>query len=321
MGGITQRWRSADHPKLRGVKLTSYLIIVNPKSGRGDAVEKAARLRDRLSSSNTVEVVETTGRGSASSLAADSSAGFQRIIAVGGDGTLNEVLSGLLMTDRPAAQLPALGFLPAGTANAAVRAFGFTQDPIVMADSMADVACRAVDVGVARTDADERPFLLWCGAGFDAVLIDTLNSSRTGHMGIGGLVSKSPRVLKALSEYSAPPIQVSVDGRPRGTGVSIIIANVADMAFGGTVTAAADPFDGNLDVVTVESASSLNLPFLALRMLTSGLVEADGVRHDTGSRISLESDEPVPVQVDGEPMGLLPLSVELRPAAITLLLT
>ena len=130
--------------------MTSYLIIVNPKSGNGGAARKASVLRDRLAESCGVRVVETTHRGSATELAAAAASEVDRVVAVGGDGTLNEVLTGLMSVGEPCSRLPALGFLPAGTANAAIQAFGFTSSPEGLAQCLPDAPVRPVDVGMVH---------------------------------------------------------------------------------------------------------------------------------------------------------------------------
>jgi diacylglycerol kinase family enzyme len=254
-----------------------------------------------------------------------------RVIAVGGDGTLNEVLAGLVSLDRPATQTPALGFLPAGTANAAVQAFGLSKDVEDVARALPTAPVRSVDVGMVRFEekplsgeggmAEERPFLLWCGAGFDAVLIAEVNTSRTGHMGLMGLVRSTPGVVRALVRYPAPPIRTRIDDHDLGDACSVILTNVATVGFGGRVVATADPFDGQIDVVSIDPAPWPKLVRLALRMLGSGLSGAAGARHQLATRVHLSSEGNVPVQLDGEPVGSLPISVRLRAGAVRLLMT
>ncbi len=304
--------------------MTSYLVIVNPISGKGGARQRASALRDRLVQSGTVRIAETTHRGSAAQIASSSGPEVDRVIAVGGDGTLNEVLAGLVSLDRPAAQTPALGFLPAGTANAAVHAFGFSTDVEDMARALPTAPVREVDVGMVRfeeEEEDERPFVLWCGAGFDAVLIDELNTSRTGHMGLTGLVRHTPRVLRALARYPVPAIRTEIDGHGIADASSVLLTNVAKVGLGGTVIDTADPFDGQLDVVAIDPAPWPKLVRLGLRMLTTGLRGARGARHQLATHVRLSAEGTVPVQLDGEPVGTLPISVRLRVGAIRLLLT
>ena len=167
----------------------------------------------------------------------------------------------------------------------------------------------------------ERPFLLWFGAGYDAVLIDALNASRTGLMGVSGLLGNSPQVLSAMGGYAAPPIDMEVDGAPFGSASSVILANVGEVAFGGNVAETANPFDGQLDVVAVPLGSRFDLVRQGLSMFTSSLTRAKGVRHTLGTRMKLNSQGQVPFQLDGESVGMLPAAVRVKKGAVRLLLT
>jgi diacylglycerol kinase family enzyme len=273
------------------------------------------------SSTATVEVVETRYRGSATESVAERSKDVDRVIAVGGDGTLNEVLGGLLGSGSSGGQLPALGFLPSGTANAAVRAFGFNSDPAAVARALPEVEVRPVDVGVVNFEGGERPFLLWFGAGYDAVVIEALHAARTSLMGVVGLVRRSPAVVSAMVRYSAPAIHVEVAGAALAVASSVMAANVREVAFGGIVAGAADPFDGRLDLVTVPPIAKSEIIGLGLGMLTSGLDRASGVRHGQVTEVTLSSEGRVPFQLDGEPVGTLPVAIRIRPRAVSLLLT
>jgi diacylglycerol kinase (ATP) len=300
--------------------VTSYLLVVNPASGRGRSLPRAEALRAALASSASVEVVRTERRGFATETVFERAGDVERVIAIGGDGTLNEVLSGLMRVGAPAAELPALGFFPAGTANAAILAFGFGTAPDAVARSLATAEARPVDVGIVSHAGVERPFLLWLGAGYDAVVIDALNAKRTGLMGIAGLVRKAPGVLRAVHRYPAPEIEVEVDGRS-SRAASVILANVGQVAFGGHVATGVDPFDGRLDVVTVPRVGTAGVAWLGLRMLRSSLERGPGVARDGGTRVRLSSAGRVPFQLDGEPVGTLPAEVRVEPGAVRLLLT
>jgi diacylglycerol kinase (ATP) len=269
-----------------------------------------------------VDVVETQRRGFARDVVEERAKDFERVIAVGGDGTLNEVLGGLLRVGANAEDRPALGFLPSGTANAAVAAFGFSATPTTVARILPEANVENVDVGVASFGETERPFLLWFGAGYDAVVIDALNSERTGLMGVVGLARGVPRVLRAVHRYASPDIEVHVDGGGVSVAASVILANVGKMAFGGTVADAADPFDGRLDMLTVPRLGSLRFAALFGRMMISSLEGAAGVGHTTvAQRVRLASEGAVPFQLDGEPVGTLPVEVRVLPGAVRLLLT
>jgi len=299
--------------------LASYLLIVNPAAGKGAGGVRAEVLRSLLERDDRVELVETSGRGHATDLALSRGLEFDRVVAVGGDGTLNEVLCGLMSLGTSVESRPCLGFLPGGTANVATAAFGFCSDPRRLASELPGMVGRPVDVGVARVGDRDRPFLLWCGAGIDAVVIDELNSSRTGRMGVVGLARNAPRVLSAVARYTSPAIHVTADDSGMPPASSVILANVGQIAFGGSIHPEASPFDGWLDVVTVENMSPVGVLAAGVRMLLSNLTSSAGVEHRTATRVTLSSEGSVPVQIDGEAVGHLPLAARLERAAIRLL--
>lgn len=301
--------------------MTSYAVIVNPMSGNGQALRKAEALQARLGETASVQLLRTTHRGAATELAAAAAARVDRVIAIGGDGTLNEVLNGLMSSGVEAADLPELGFLPAGTANAAVRAFDLGSDPQLVATALHEAETIPLDVGMVEHAGGRRAFLLWCGAGWDAVVIDALNTTRSGLMGVSGLVGHIPQVFRAVTHYDQSGISTEVDGASFGSHSTVIIANVGPIGFGGRVTDAADPGDGKFDVVGLPQLSALNWISFAARMMLSTLAHASGALHAPGGHISLNSEGHVPFHLDGEPVGILPAKVTLMHGAVRLLKT
>lgn len=298
--------------------MSSYALIVNPSSGRGKALRKAEALRVALGGAG-VEILETTSRGSAVTLAAEGARRAAHVVAVGGDGTLHEVLNGLIGCGIPSRELPSLGFLSAGTANVAQSAFGLTSDPAALARAFATVQARPVDVGLVRYGGEERAFLLWLGAGWDAVVIRTLNAGRTGHMGVRGLFGNVPSIVRDIARYEQPMISARVDEVPVGEHGTVIVANVGPVAFGGAVTHHADPSDGLLDVVGAPHTTPMRFLRLASRMMLSSLSSAPDVLHAPARSVTLSSDGDVPFHLDGEPVGSLPVEITVLPHAVRLL--
>jgi diacylglycerol kinase family enzyme len=140
-------------------------------------------------------------------------------------------------------------------------------------------------------------------------------------MGIAGIVRQFPTVLCAIHRYPAPEIRMTTEDGHEERGGSVLLANVGAMAFGGTAVDSADPFDGQLDVLTFPPVGTARVAGLALRMIVSSLETARGVTHRPATHVRLESKGDVPFQLDGEPVGTLPVEVRLLPGAIRLLLT
>lgn len=282
---------------------------------------RAKALADGLPPSSDVEIVETDERGSATRLAVEHAGSFDRIMAVGGDGTLNEVLAGLMQAREAEGEMAALGFLPAGTANGACRAFDLATDPDVAAASLAEGKTMPVDVGVARHEGGERHYLIRFGAGLDAAVLEELNASRSGLMGFFGVFRNVPRIIEVMRAYDDPDIMVEVDGEPFGRGGSVVLSNVADVGLAATVDEDADPSDGLLEVLAVPMPSKWDIVRYGLRMVAFSLASAPEVRTTRGRLVRLTSEGDVPFQADGEPVGRLPVEVELIPSAVRLLLT
>ncbi|MBT8487244.1 MAG: hypothetical protein HKN72_17630 [Gemmatimonadetes bacterium] len=301
--------------------MASHLLIVNPVAGSGEGRARANVLVEALSTEHEARAVETHERGSATELAAENAMDYDRIIAVGGDGTLNEVLAGLMERRSGAGETAALGFLPAGTANGACRAFDLATEPEVAAASLADPRTMLVDVGTVRHEDGERHYLIRFGAGLDAAVLEELNASRSGFMGFLGVFRNVPRIIAVMRAYDDPDIAVEVDGEFFGRGASVVLSNVADVGLAATVDEEADPSDGLLEVLTVPMPSKWDIIRYGLRMVASSLASAPEVRKTRGRLVRLTSDGDVPCQADGEPVGRLPVEVELTPSAVRLLLT
>ncbi len=153
------------------------LVISNPR-----ATSTTARQRDvlvhALAADAKLEVEETANRGHAAALACRAMRdGVDVVVALGGDGTVNEVVNGLL-TDGVHDGVPALGIVPGGSTNVFARALGLPNDPVdatsVLIDAMAGWRTRRVGLGMA----DDRWFLFTAGLGYDAAVVAAVEAHR-----------------------------------------------------------------------------------------------------------------------------------------------
>ncbi len=153
------------------------LVVSNPR-----ATTTTARQRDvlvhALAADAKLDVEETANRGHAAALACRAMRdGVDVVVALGGDGTVNEVVNGLL-TDGVHSQVPALGVVPGGSTNVFARALGLPNDPVeatsVLIDAMAQRRSRRIGLGMA----DERWFLFTAGLGYDAAVVAAVESHR-----------------------------------------------------------------------------------------------------------------------------------------------
>jgi len=310
-------------------KVETTLIIVNPKAGAGRAQRAAetlvARLRER---SGDGELVLTQQPGHATLLARQAAAtGVQTVVVVGGDGTIQEVVTGLcLSTDGQPSTLPrpALALLPAGTGGDYRRTFGF--DEAVDQAFSRIMSPRPVHVDVGRATL-ESPGGQRTVLAFANVL----------SFGLGGLtdrlVARSPKwiggtaafylgAVRATLVYQPVPVELTVDGEVVEVAPFTNVALCLGKYFGGGMKIApeADPSDGLLDIVTIVG-SRVSVLALTADIYRGTHVKRDGVRVLRGRRVSARVTRPgeVLVDVDGEQPGTLPIEVEVLPGALRLL--
>ena len=287
------------------VSLAPY-VIVNPAAGGGRALRSVSWLRERLERRPEARLEVTRRAGDAEAMAADAARrGHDRVIAIGGDGTVQEVVNGLLCN----AVAASMGIVPVGSGNDLARSLGLPSDLPSAWRLAVGHAMRSIDVARATNGVGaQRWFASAGGIGFDAQVAAAMASRRGWHAGRAGYLLTT---LAELRRFENRRVELSVDGVSATRDVLFVaIANGAYYGGGMRIAPSALPDDGRLDVCLVGDVSRLTvlrqLPNLyrgthvehpAVEMRTGSLVEVDGVR----TRIHL----------DGEPFGELPLRVSL----------
>lgn len=291
-------------------------LIYNPVAG-GLTRRRAKRLRPAIeileAAGHHISVVPTTAPGSAQEIARQAvERGADLIIALGGDGTINEVANGMIGSHVP------LAVLPGGTANVLVRELGLSLNLSKAAGQIS--ACRPLRISAGLLHAHggvRRHFLLMCGAGFDAHIVYNLNLDwkarfRQGAYFIGGF----RELARALDE-----LEVRVNGSTHRCSFGLAsrtknYAGYLSIALGASL----DSHD--FEVYLFEGVN----PFRYLIKYLSGalagrVARMKGVRVLRATQVEFHAPEDphIYVQVDGEYAGRLPARVEIVPDAITLL--
>ena len=283
-------------------------IITNPRTGRGKRA-KLLRICQLLHESGAeVEMAISARRGEGTRLArrAIESGLFDAVVAAGGDGTAHDVARGLVGSDVP------LGVIPLGTANVLAREIGMEFTPRMVAQTLLLGPARAIRVGMAN----EEPFLFVVGIGFDAEAVRHFESGGHRRFGMGGL---APPVLWALASERGRPLQVEVDGTPMMTAHWVIVTRVPHYAARIRLCDKTSLFDDRLCAVLFRgSGAALRLRQLAA-MLTGMLPHEPSVSIVRARRLMIAGEEKVPVQMDGESTGRLPLNISLSDERIRLI--
>jgi len=289
----------------------SLLLIANPASGRTRGARMAAALLDllRVRGADAV-LVETTRSGHAREFAARLAGAAEAVLAIGGDGTLNEVVNGMLDAGVSVPILP----VPAGTANVVAAELGLPAAPAELAEVALSGAVRIWDA--AR--AGNRAFLMTCGAGFDAAVVEAVHAARAGRS--LGLLSYFAPALRIAFGYSFPRMDVSIDGEPAGSPATFVLVGNTRL-YGGPFSFFPDarPDDGLLDVCCMRGAAWPDLFRHAWGAFRRALAACPDVSFHRGTRVRIEAAGRVPVQIDGDPGGELPVEIGVLPGAVRLL--
>jgi diacylglycerol kinase (ATP) len=287
------------------------LAIVNPVAGNGKAPRIWRRIRAEVSIAQTWECVWTERVGHARELAADAvKHGYDRVVALGGDGTVGEVASGLAHTET------ALGIVPLGTGNDSALNLGTPTDPLAAAAHAGLGSDRSIDLGQVRTAGVDMYFVNVASFGFDAEVAWRVN--RLPWMKVmGGTAPYVLGVLQGLLHYRAVPMRIRLDGQVLERAVFLVaVANSPSYGGGMRIAPRAQPHDGVLDLCVVRDLSRLEVLRLMPRLYSGGHVGHPAVELLRGCEIVAESEARVRCQADGELAGDLPATFTVAPRAL-----
>ncbi len=304
-----------------GVRRT--LVVLNPQSGGGSAERRFARIEPRLREVlGPYELERTRAPRDAVRLVREAvRAGIERIVVAGGDGTVGEAVTGLLDSGAPSSAQ--LGILPLGTGMDFSRSHG-SLDLDAALDALSGGKARPVDAGRIvyrdpRGVETKGGFLNVASFGVSGLVVDLVNRSPKF---LGGRASFLIGTLRALLRFRCRPVKLWVDGELVVDGSPVLCAVANGGWFGGGMHVAPDARldDGLLDVVVVSQVSTAGL-IKRLPTLYRGTHVNDPIVSQLRGRVVEAEAEPgsVPLEVDGDPLGTLPIRVELVPGALSLL--
>ena len=286
------------------------LVIANPAAGSGRGRARTARLVRALEArGHAVECFATRAAGDARQRVAACEGSVDRIVAAGGDGTLNEVVNGL--ADPSATPIAPLAL---GTANMLAVALGVPRDPEKLAEVVDRGSVRRIDLGCVGTTR----FLGVVGVGFDALVTEEVRRARHGPLGYHRYALP---ILRALRRYRPPRLDVRLDGgAPIACGF-VIVAKLPN--YGGlfAVTPDARMDSGHLDLCLFRDATIRGLLRIVWPARRGTLAARSDVVVTTATRIAIDSPgpEPVSVQVDGDAWGVTPIEITLTPRVVPML--
>lgn len=299
--------------------MVSAKLICNPTAGRGHAgrqVDAVQAMLYRMGIDS--EVALTKQRGDATTLAKQASANFALIIAMGGDGTLNEVVNGLVQeqaVEQPTTERTKLAIIPVGTGNDFVKMLAIPQDWRAACTRIANGTARSVDVG----QVNGRIFLNNVGIGFDAQVGIEAQKIRWLR---GQAVYVAALARNMLLSYRTPQVTVQLDENQYEQSITLLTIGNGRCSGGGFwLTPNAQVDDGFFDICLVRGLSKAQMLALVPSAMKGTHITAPPVRMSRARRIMVTSADPLPVHADGEILytDAYHLEVTLLPAALDVL--
>jgi diacylglycerol kinase family enzyme len=286
------------------------MMIVNPH-----ATATTERRRDLLAHALAAEVrlitAQTTARGHAAELAAKAVArGAELIIAHGGDGTVNEVVNGIMSANAGSAA-PMLAVLPGGSTNVFARAMGMEQDPIRATEQILEaLVTRQPPRTVSLGRVDDRYFTFNAGLGIDAEVVKAVEDRRA----TGKSISNILHARKAFTQYfrtdHRPRLTIAVDSEPPRSGVHLLfVSNVDPWTYFQSRAIRTNPgtrTDAGLGMFALTSMRLPSVLRVTAQLLRAGatLSSRNLIQRDDVNCITVACSVPVGLQVDGDYLGV-----------------
>ncbi|UCC81092.1 MAG: diacylglycerol kinase family lipid kinase [Candidatus Zixiibacteriota bacterium] len=278
-----------------------YAVILNPSSGNGRAFDVLLKLH-KWTRKNRIafEFFSTTGPGDGYKLGRHCRLErFERIIVVGGDGTINEVGSALLGSNIT------LGIVPGGNGNDFFKMIG-TNGSLDHAFHTAFFGKPwAVDVGTINN----KPFFNSVGVGFDAEVAEIVDKNEN----VSGILAYLLAVFKALRNLKPKKVEIDLDGTVLSKEITLIcIGNGRSSGGGFYLTPSALIDDGFFDICVIGALSKGRIFRYLPRTLNGSHIRLDGISIYRSRKISIRSRSSLPVHIDGEPLDPSPRQLDFR---------
>ena len=285
-------------------------LVVNPVAG-GRALRAIKRIEEILGKEASLQTLVTRDRGDAESFARELSR-KDRIIVVGGDGTINEVINGLLLYDNPEALIkPSLAIIPMGTANVLAYELSIPCD----IEDAARLALSGVARKISLGRINGRYFSLMAGIGFDGETVLRVSSAVKRFSGKGAYILSG---IINLFSYNPPTINVKTDSNNL-SGTTAVIGNTR--SYGGKyyVTLKADVSEPFLDLCLFMGKRRMDMLRYVFGVIFKRHINNKDVYYEKCSRLEISSAGTVHIQIDGDYFGTLPVSIDVVPDALNII--
>ncbi|MEA1959542.1 MAG: diacylglycerol kinase family protein [Chloroflexota bacterium] len=292
-------------------------VIVNPTARGGETAKRWPLINELLEQNNlSFDYAFTEGVGHGIQLAREAAdRDYELVVAVGGDGTVNEVVNGII--DGDGKGRATLGIICTGTGSDSIRTLGIPREYGRSCRALARHKRKRIDLGAAEYVSNgrnmKRYYINTAGLGFDAAVAE-----RTTHFKrMGGTIPFLIGFATVFFTYKGKDVTINIDGSGHEE-CSLLIAVNNGCYFGGGMKIApdADPCDGELDVITVRDTNKLQLLFNFHRLYKGTHTTHPKVSTYKAKYVGIETPYRLPLQLDGEPVGEAPATFRVVPKAL-----
>ena len=297
------------------------VFVVNPASANGSTRRRWPEIAHQAAEAGLVgPALLSKGPGQIADLARRACEdGARLVVAVGGDGTVNEAVNGLMGVE-PECRAE-LATIPRGTGKDFARSFGIPADVAKALDVARDGSTRTVDAGRATfVEWDGSPaesyFANFAGAGISGAVAARANASSKA---LGGKVAFFRATTAVFMRWQNTDYEVQIDGARRsGRMLEVVAANGDHLAGGMRLAPEADPADGLFDIVLIGDATKLDFVRTLPRIYRGTYLPHPRAEVVRGRRLQIETATPLPIALDGEQPGTTPAVFEVVPGALRL---
>ncbi|MCR5808261.1 MAG: diacylglycerol kinase family lipid kinase [Clostridiales bacterium] len=285
-------------------------FIVNPIAGGGEGAAKFEKVKQFLDSRHIEYGCSVTEKAGESTELADKAYenGERFIVAVGGDGTINEVASSLYTKNDVT-----MGICPFGTGNDFARVLGLSTDPDIAAETIVSGVPRPIDMGLANG----RPFTNVGGLGFD---VDVLINTEKYKGRFKGMLPYLLGILKSMSHLNRFPVKVTADGNTiEEKALLLAVGNGSHFGGGMAALPKASATDGLFDVCVVKGVGFFTFIKLLPLFIKGKHLGKKPVTYFKAREVRIECEKKL-LQLDGELVEYAPVTFSLLPGALKIML-
>jgi YegS/Rv2252/BmrU family lipid kinase len=298
-------------------------VIVNPVAANGAVGKRWPQIRDILQAGGgQFDASFTKGPNHATELAREAlSAGYRTIVAVGGDGTLNEVVNGLVI-EGMVDPMVNLGIIPGGTGSDSVRTLGIPHDCRAAYDCLLHGKPDRIDLGlitcVSKGQEIRRYFINAAGLGFDGEVCERTNRISKA---IGGTLPFLSSLFVKLLTYQNKAVEITLDGQQhlQQKANSVIVCNGRYVGGGMHIGPHATLNDGLFDVIVIGDTSKLEVVANVPRIYRGTHLSHPKVEEYRAREVRVKAQERMFLQADGELIGEAPATFQIIPQALHVL--